>query len=95
MTVVNLGEVVYRTIREKGIEAAERVLGKVREFTIEFIDVDRSLALRAARLKGFYKIAYADCMAAALAQALDAPLVTGDRDFEMIENLNIEWLPSA
>ena len=95
MTVVNLGEVVYRTIREKGMEAAERALGKVHEFTIEFIDVDRSLALRAARLKGFHKIAYADCMAAALAQALEAPLVTGDRDFEMIENLNIEWLPSA
>ncbi len=94
MTVVNLAEVVYRTIRDQGMNAAQQALGRMHEFTIEFIDVDRDLALRAARLKGVHRMSYADCLVAALAQRLDAAVVTGDPDFRMVEHLvAVEWLP--
>ncbi len=96
MTVANLGEVVYRTIREHGLERAQEVLARLEEYAIEMVDVDRELALAAAHLKGSYRMAYADCLAAALAQRLDAAIVTGDPDFRQIDDLvAIEWLTGA
>ena len=94
IATVNLGEVAYRTEREFGFERVLDVLGKVVEFQIDVVDVDRSLALMAARHKASYRMSYADCIAIALAQRLKAPLVTGDLDFQQVEHLvNVEWLP--
>ena len=94
IATVNLGEVAYRTEREFGFERVLDVLGKVVEFQIDVVDVDRSLALMAARYKATYKMSYADCIATALAQRLEASLVTDDPDFQQVEHLvNVEWLP--
>ncbi len=93
MAVANLGEVFYRTMRNFGIERAEEVLGRMEEYPIELVDVDRELALRAAYLKGSHRMAYADCLAAALAQRLGGAIVTGDPDFRQVEHLvALEWL---
>ena len=94
IATVNLGEVAYRVEREFGFQRVQDVLGKIVEFQIDVVNVDRSLALVAARHKAVYKMSYADCIAMALAQRLEAPLVTGDPDFQQVEHLvNIEWLP--
>jgi ribonuclease VapC len=93
MSMVNLGEVVYKTTRQFNIERAKQSLGKVREYPITLLDVDEQLALDAAGLKGVYRISYADCIAAALAQRLGATLVTGDPGFRQIPDLDVEWLP--
>jgi ribonuclease VapC len=93
MTVVNLAEVIYRTIRGHSRETAVQVLGRILDFNIDLIEVDRALALRAALLKGSYRISYADCLAAALAQQLAATVVTGDKDFEKLaDHVSVEWL---
>ena len=93
MTVANLGEVVYRTIREHGFERAQEVLGHIEEYDIDMVDVDHELALTAAYVKGTHRISYADCLAVALAQRLDAAVVTGDPDFAQAEDtVRIEWL---
>lgn len=94
MATVNLGEVFYRTIRERGFEQAHEMLARVRELGIEIVDVDQELALMAARLKAANRIGYADCIAAALCQHLGASLVTGDADFQQIPDLDVTWLPS-
>lgn len=94
IATVNLGEVAYRTEREFGFERVQDVLGKIIEFQIDVVDVDRSLALVAARHKAIFKMSFADCIATALAQRLDASLVTGDPDFQQVEHLvSVEWLP--
>ncbi len=94
VATVNLGEVAYRTEREFGFQRVQDVLGKIIEFQIDVVDVDRPLALMAARHKAIYKMSFADCIAAALAQRLEAPLVTGDPDFKQVEHLvSVEWLP--
>src|SRR3990167_8177213 len=96
ITTVNLGEVVYRTERQHGLERAQEVLGKIAEYEPTVVEVDRELALAAAHLKARHKMAYADCIAAALAQRLDATVVTGDPDFRQVEGLvAIEWLPAV
>lgn len=96
ITTVNLGEVVYRTERQHGLERTQEVLAKIEEYAPSVVEVDRELALAAAHLKARHEMAYADCLAAALAQRLEAPVVTGDPDFQQLEHLvSIEWLPRS
>jgi predicted nucleic acid-binding protein len=96
MCVVNLGEVIYRTLREYGQERSQEVSVLAQALAIEFVDVDRPLALSAAAFKGVHRMSYADCFAAALAQRESAAIVTGDPDFRQVEELvAIEWLPGA
>lgn len=96
MTVINLGEVIYRTIREKGLARADEVLARIEELAIKIVDVDRELALTAAYLKGSHRLAYAGCMVAALAQRVDGTIVTGDPDFHQLESVvSVQWLPAA
>ena len=94
VTAVNLGEVAYRTERVFGLERAQEVLAKIEEYAPAVIDVDRDLALAAAHLKARYRMSYADCLAAALAQRLGAAVITGDPDFRQLEDqVAVEWLP--
>ncbi len=95
MCSINLGEVFYKTARSRGIERAQSALGLIAREPVEIVDPDRDLVLRSAYLKGLHPISYADCFAAALAIRLGATLVTGDRDFERLEDeITIEWLPT-
>ena len=96
ISVVNLGEVLYGIERRKGLEAAQEALGYIDRSPIHVVDIQRGLALRAARLKVYSRMGYLDCLAAALAQHLEATLVTGDRDFQQVEGMiPIEWLPQG
>ena len=96
MSVVNLGEVVYTVENRRGLEASQEALAAADQLPIEIVDADRPLALSAARLKAASGIGYADCFAAALAQRLNAAVVTGDPDFRQIEHLvPVEWLRSG
>lgn len=96
LTTVNLAEVVYRTERTLGLERAQEVLAKIAEFDLALATVDRELALAAAHLKARHTMSYADCLVAALALQLDAAIVTGDRDFQQLEDtVAIEWLRGA
>jgi predicted nucleic acid-binding protein len=92
---VNLGEVVYKTIREADQQTGRSVLTECLALPITVISVDEALAIEGAIIKGVHPISYADCIAAALAQRLGAKLVTGDRDFEKVPDLDIEWLPDS
>ena len=95
MCSINLGEVFYKTVRTRGPDRARVALALVARGPIEIVDPDRDLVLAAAYLKGLHPIAYADCFAAALALRMGATLVTGDRDFERLQDeLTIEWLPA-
>jgi len=96
ISVINLGEVFYRTMRQFGIRRAEEVLGRLEEYEIDVVDVDRRLALSAARIKGAHGLGYADCFVAALARRLGGRVVTGDPDFRRVEGMvPVEWLPTA
>ena len=68
MSVINWGEIYYNTLREQGFETAEKVIRQLKQYPIKIVDADQKLTYEAAKLKGSYKIAYADCFAAALAK---------------------------
>jgi ribonuclease VapC len=93
MCSVNVAEVLY-TLWRRGDELSARA--KVTDLTLAGIqthDATLRLSLQAGALKAQYPMALGDCFAAALAQHLDATLVTGDPEFKHVEDVvRIEWL---
>jgi len=93
ISIINWGEIYYNTYRVQGKPEADAVIAQVGRYPIELVDADQALTLEAARLKGKYRIAYADCFAAALAGMLNGKVVTGDREFKNLEKeIDIEWI---
>jgi ribonuclease VapC len=93
MTWVNIGEVAYIVERRWGMGRLHTALAMVEATALETVPVERELALMAAHIKAEYPIAYADTFAAALAQRAGATLVTGDPEFEQLDDiLDIHWI---
>ena len=98
MSIINVGELYYKVARQENINVAEEARVWLNSFPILFVDVNWPMTRQAASIKATYPLAYADCFAAALAQQLDAALVTGHREFEQLERaglLDVEWLTPA
>ena len=98
MSIINVGELYYKVARQENIKMAEEARVWLNRFPILFVDVDWPMTRQAASIKATYPLAYADCFAAALAQQLDAALVTGHREFEQLQRaglIDVEWLPRA
>jgi len=93
MTSVNLGEVLYITLRELGQDKTDEVVQIVENLPIEVVDVDMALVREAAQIKAQNKMSYADCFAAALAKNRNLPVVTGDPEFnEISSEIDVLWL---
>ena len=97
MSVVNWGEIYYSILRGASPEMAESKSHEIAGMRIEIVPVDArdlDLVRQAAVFKATRKMSYADCFAAALAKIKNAELVTGDREFKVIEDelRKIRWL---
>lgn len=93
MTTVNAGEVWYILAREISEADAERAITDLRQLGIQFVDADWSLVRLAAGFKARHRMSYADCFAAALAKNEKADLLTGDKEFQQVQNeVRISWL---
>lgn len=96
MSAINLGEVMYLVERRRGFPAVLERLAAFDQLSIQLVEIDRPLALAAARLKASTSMGYADCFAASLARRLGATVLTGDRDFAAVQGMvPVEWLPLA
>ncbi len=93
VSLINLGELAYLTERRRGLSALRQTLAVLERLTIRWVSVDWERVLAAARVKARYPISYADAFAVALAQEIDAPLVTGDPEFHKVEeSVQVRWL---
>lgn len=97
MSVINWGEIYYSIMRGASQELADSKSHEIAGMRIELIPVDaRDLELirQAAIFKATRRMSYADCFAAALAKTQNAELVTGDREFKVVEKelKKIRWL---
>lgn len=96
MAYVNLGEVLYTVMRERGQEQADSALLALESTRLVFIPAERTLTLTAARLKARHRISYADAFCAALSEISGYPLVTGDPEFRDLEGtVQVRWIGSA
>lgn len=93
MSLINVGEVVYLTSRERGKEQARAMLDDLWALPVKFYDATEERILAAAWLKAAHPISYADAFAASLAQELGASLVTGDPEFKPLkDSISLFWL---
>ena len=94
ISAVNLGEVYYIVLRERGKEIAELVESELRQAqNIRVVDATWERAKMAGEFKARGGISYADCFSAALALEKEAPLLTGDKEFDKVaDKVQIIWL---
>ncbi len=93
MSVVNLGEVWYAIARTNSTDIADQYIHEIEGMAIEIVDADWELTRQAAVFKVNGNISYADCYAAALAKTRGAELITGDEEFEVLQNeIEISWI---
>ena len=93
MSSVNYGEVYYIILRECGQGKADEVEKIIHTLPIEIVDVDIQIAKEAARFKATGRISYADCFSAALAKLHKGEVITGDKEFKVLEDeISIKWL---
>lgn len=92
MTVINIGEVLYITEREKALSDAQTALAIIDSLPIKQVEASRTLALQAAHYKARYRMSYADCFALALAKQLQGTLVTGDPELRNQQEAEVLWI---
>jgi ribonuclease VapC len=93
LSVINLGELYYNTLRERGREKADEVWFMTQQLSLSLVLADEDMTMEAARLKGTHAVAYADCFAAALGIRKKAKVVTGDPEFKKFKELvAVEWI---
>ena len=93
MTYVNMGEVLYTIIRERGEDRAGATLLGLEDAGVIFVPAERMLTFEAARFKARHRLSYADAYCAALSSLTGFPLVTGDPEFSQLEGeIPIHWL---
>jgi ribonuclease VapC len=93
ISVVNAGEIWYALLKRRTREDAERALERLYKMRVELVPVDWMIARQAAEYKARGGISYADCFAAALAKRVGGKLLTGDREFEVVEDeVEIIWI---
>ena len=94
MSWINIGEIAYLSSRHWGNKKAQEMINDLRSLPIILCEASQKRILAAAWIKAKYPISYADAFAAALAQELEASLVTGDPEFAVLQpDLQVEWLP--
>ena len=96
LSLINLGEVLYVTERERGEVEARRVLALVDQLPVEVVPVSRATVLAAAHVKARFTVSYADAFAVVTAQDHEAVLLTGDPEFRPVAAagiVQVEWLP--
>jgi len=87
MCSYNAGEVYYSLWRKNGKAIADECLKKLLQFDITIIEPDLQLTFEAATIKATHKLSFADAHAAALALHLNAPLITGDKEFSNLKDI--------
>jgi PIN domain nuclease of toxin-antitoxin system len=83
---INLGEVLYWTVRERGQRAADSMVDKLRS-AVMVEDPDWPLVHAAAQVKARGGLSYADAFCVATAKRHDAPLYTGDPEILALKDL--------
>ncbi len=93
LSIINLGEFIYASEREHGLDQANSRLEDTRRLPITLAGVNERRVLAAAHIKANHAVSYADAFAIALGQELGTTIVTGDPEFTRVAKIvDILWL---
>jgi predicted nucleic acid-binding protein len=94
MNWVNIGEVYYIVQRKESQKKAMETISLIKQLPIERVGYEEPLVLLAGDYKAKHPISYADAYCLATAKSKEAKVVTGDPEYECIEDkISIAWLP--
>ena len=90
---MSIGEIFHVTARNHSIEKAEAFLPLLEVLPMEIVSNNLEDILRAARIKGQYRVGYISALVTVTAERENAVLLTGDPEFRKVEDvINIKWL---
>ncbi len=92
---INFGEIIYNLLIKQRLGEFREIRFAISDLPLEVISVDDLLVDEAVQLKGLYPISYADAFVAALARRYNAPVITGDPDFQKLHAAGVvalDWL---
>lgn len=93
ISIINLGEVIYRVGKVKGEKEAWETLNQLRRLPVQVLSATDDVVWLAVDLKMRYPISYADAFAAATALHYNAVLLTGDPELLRLgDRLSLEAL---
>jgi ribonuclease VapC len=93
LSIINAGEIYYITYKNLNKAKADGILRDIHRLPVELCSATDKLVMSSAEIKAIYPISYADSFVASLAQELNAPLVTGDPEFKLLEqDFDIVWI---
>jgi predicted nucleic acid-binding protein len=99
MSIINLTEVYYGYLHDRGKEEADRILNRILSYPIRVINVVTDAVFRqAAYYKATYAVSLADAYACATAWWTRSTLVTKDHEIKAVEeneNLSVYWIRPA
>ena len=86
-TLLNILEVYYSVLNEKGREAANEVLDVLYPLKVEPTkdEIRKAMAFKAEKKK--LKVSYADCLGYCVARERGMKFLTGDNAFKELENV--------
>jgi uncharacterized protein len=89
LTKLNLMEISYRTLELHGSQAASEVVALFAKYSLDFgtSDIVNSMKLRLKLKKDGRNISYADALGYYLALKNKLKFLTGDKEFEGLENV--------
>jgi PIN domain nuclease of toxin-antitoxin system len=93
LCTINIGEILYTSERRRGLVMAQKVQALIESLPVIQVEAERDLVLDAAHIKAQYAISYADAFVVALVLREKAIILTGDPEYESVEDLvKVEWL---
>jgi predicted nucleic acid-binding protein len=93
LSIINYGECLYNIERNRGLRQAQLAIAVIDALPLEILAADRPMVFTAARIKAGCSISFADAFAAAAAKLYSATLMTGDPEFQALEQqIKIHWL---
>jgi len=94
-SAVNLAELYYKTTDKVGRETADTWYFRILNSNLVVVSVDTPLAREAGIYKSKYRgsLSLADCFAMALSVREKAQLLTTDKDFREVKEIQVKYLP--
>lgn len=93
ITSINYSEIYYLILNACGQEKVNEIEKIIQSLPIEIYSVDLNLSREAAKIRFNKGLSFINSFTAALAKVKRAEIITGDKEFKLIESdVKINWI---
>jgi len=95
MSWISAAETFYVLAKRHDPAIAEQFLSRLPSLPIQLALPDETRIVAAARIKAAHPVSFGDAFAIALAQELNAAVITGDEEIRRSNAVPVEWIGTA